>query len=487
MTEKEEQLYRDRLRKLQELEHLGIDPYPNKSVRTHLIGEAVTRFANLSRTKKQLTLGGRIKAIRGHGKLVFGNLEDGSGGIQFILSQDHVGKQKLNQFLNLFDIGDFLEITGTLTKTKRGEKSLSVVRYRILAKSLRALPEKWHGLQDIETRLRRRYLDMIVNPEVREMFRKKARFWKALRECLEKHGFIEMDTPALEDVPGGADARPFVTHHNALDRDFYLRISLELPLKKIIVAGFEKIYEIGKVFRNEGISTEHLQDYLECEFYWAYADYKDLMPFVEDLYKYIIKQTLGTLISEYDGKKINWGKRWPRQDYFKLVESKLGLKLEKTSDARLKKVASENGLKIPKEWGRGRIIDYLFKKLIRPKIFQPIFLVNHPIEVSPLAKKNPKLPGRVERTQVLACGTEIGNGWTELNDPLDQQMRFQEQMNLRRAGDEEAQMMDESFIEALEYGMSPAAGFGLSERLFAILMNKSARETVIFPPMKEEK
>src|SRR3989344_4804866 len=263
MTEKEEQLYQDRLRKLEALRKAGIDPYPAKSGRTHAVSEVLEKFSVFSKQKKKITLAGRIRGLRKHGGITFANLEDGTGSMQFMLREQDLGKEKFAEFETTFDIGDFIEVTGTLTETKRGEKTLLLSGFTILAKSLRALPEQWHGLADAEIRLRKRYLDMISNPEVREMFLKKAKFWKALRFFLEDKGFIEVDTPVLEDKTGGADANPFVTHHDALDRDFYLRISLELPLKKIIVGGFEKIYEIGKVFRNEGISPEHLQDYLE--------------------------------------------------------------------------------------------------------------------------------------------------------------------------------------------------------------------------------
>ena len=487
MTEKEEQLYQDRLRKLEALRKAGIDPYPAKSGRTHAVSEVLEKFSVFSKQKKKITLAGRIRGLRKHGGITFANLEDGTGSMQFMLREQDLGKEKFAEFETTFDIGDFIEVTGTLTETKRGEKTLLLSGFTILAKSLRALPEQWHGLADAEIRLRKRYLDMISNPEVREMFLKKAKFWKALRFFLEDKGFIEVDTPVLEDKTGGADANPFVTHHDALDRDFYLRISLELPLKKIIVGGFEKIYEIGKVFRNEGISPEHLQDYLGCEFYWAYADCEELMGLVENLYQHIARETAGGLVTEWRGQKLDWGKKWARLDYFELVEKETGVDLEKISEKDLSKVADKMGVEIEKGWGKGRMIDCIFKKKIRPKLIQPTFLINHPIEVSPLAKRSKKLAGRVERVQVVAAGSEIGNGWSELNDPIDQRGRFEEQMKLREEGDKEAQMMDESFVEALEYGMPPTAGFGLSERLFAILMDKPIRETVIFPPMREGK
>lgn len=487
MTEKEKQLYEDRLKKVESMRQAGIDPYPAKSERSSLISAALEKFAALSKAKKKITLAGRIRGIRGHGGIIFGHLEDASGGMQFMLRQEDLGAKKFANFEKYFDIGDFIEGSGTLTETKRGEKTLLLSGFKMLAKSLRALPEQYHGLADIELRLRKRYLDMIANPEVRELFRKKAKFWKVIREFLEKQGFIELDTPVLEDVPGGADANPFVTHHDALNRDFYLRISLELPLKKIIVGGYEKIYEIGKVFRNEGISAEHLQDYLMCEFYWAYADYEALMVMLENFYKHIAKETTGGLTTEWQGHKLDWGKPWPRLDYFSVIRKETGINLGQASDKDLEKAAKKAGVAVEKAWGRGRIVDHIFKKIVRPKLIQPCFLVNHPVEVSPLSKLSPKWTGRVERVQVLAAGTELGNGWSELNDPVDQRQRFEEQMKMHRAGDTEAQMMDESFVEALEYGMPPTAGFGLSERLFAVLMDKPMRETVVFPPMRQEK
>lgn len=487
MSKKEQELLRERLRKLKALRKKGMDPFPATTRRTHVISQALKYFVKLEKQKKKLILVGRVRALRTHGGLTFGNLEDESGVIQFLLKQDEVGKAKFAEFEKYFDIGDFFEAAGTLMKTKRGEKTLLVSEYRMLSKALRALPEKWHGLTDTETRLRKRYLDMIADPAVRELFRRKARFWQSMRGYLEKNGFIEVDTPALEDVTGGADATPFVTHYNALDKDFYLRISLELPLKKIIIGGFEKIYEIGKVFRNEGISSEHLQDYSHCEFYWAYADYEELMKFLESFYKAIVRATTGSLVTKSGGKKINWGKKWQRLDYYQVIEKQSGLKISALKNAaQARRAAEKMGLKLERGWGKGRIIDYIFKKKVRHEIQGPAFLTGHPVEVSPLAKRDAKNPERVQRLQVIAAGTEVGNGWSELNDPLEQRQRFEEQMRLRAAGDPEAQMMDESFVEALEYGMPPTAGFGLSERLFAVLMDKSIRETVIFPPMKEE-
>ncbi|MEJ0021230.1 MAG: lysine--tRNA ligase [Candidatus Doudnabacteria bacterium] len=484
MTEKTEELRKVRLEKLEQLKTAGIEPYPVSVELTESIGEAIADFEKLSQEKKQVILAGRIRSIRGHGKLTFGNIEDDSGAIQFLLREDLLG-DKFEQFNALFDMGDFLQASGTLALSKSGEKTLEVSDYKLLAKSLRPVPQNYFGLKDLEVKLRKRYLDLIANKDTRELFRKKALFWQTVRNFMVKQGFLEVWTPVLEAVPGGADAEPFITHHNALNRDFYLRISLELPLKRLLVGGFDKVFEIGRLFRNEGIDREHLQEYDDMEFYWAYADYKDGMKLVEKLFKLAVKNVAGVMETEYEGHKIDWSGKWPKIDYFDIFKKETGLDLNKTTDEELHKKAQELGIDEPK-LGRGRLIDAIYKKLVRPKLVQPAFLIGHPVEISPLAKVDPKNPKKVLRFQVLAAKTELGNGWSEVNDPQYQMMRFQEQMKLRAAGDKEAQMLDEDYVEALEYGMPPAVGFGVSERLFAVLMNKAMRETVIFPPMKEE-
>ena len=484
-TQKEEQLYQDRLNKLKALRKAGFDPYPANAKRTHAIGQAVEQFSSLSKQKKRLTLAGRIRAVRIHGGVTFGNLEDETGIIQFMLKEDEIGESKFRNFGKYYDIGDFVEVIGVMIETKRREKTLLVSDYRMLAKSLRALPEKWHGLTDLETRLRKRYLDMIAHPEVREMFRKKNIFWRAVRQFLTEKGFLEVQTPVLETIPGGADAKPFITHHNALDRDFYLRISLELPQKRLLVGGFDRVFEIGRLFRNEGIDREHLQEYDSMEFYMAYGDEKSGMQISEALFKKVVKDVTGGYKTKFEGKDIDWNKKWPTVDYFQAFKKEASIDLNKNiSIDDLKKAAQKFGIEYGKSLSKGRMIDTIYKKTVRPKLIQPCFLIGHPVEISPLSKLDPKNPRKVLRFQILAAGMELGNGWAELNDPADQRKRFEEQMELRAAGDEEAQMMDEDFVEALEYGLPPAVGFGMSERLFAVLMDKSIRETVIFPPMR---
>jgi lysyl-tRNA synthetase class 2 len=486
MSEKIEELRQVRIQKLEQLKKSGIDPYPVESNRTHTITQALEQFGTLSADKKQVTLTGRIRSIRTHGKLTFGNLEDGSSSIQFLLRADSLGEKLFTDFSNLFDIGDFLQVTGSLNLSKTNEKTLEVTEYKLLAKSIRPIPQEHFGLKDQEVKLRKRYLDLLTNKETREIFRKKNIFWRTIRDFLNAKDFMEVEMNVLEPVPGGAEAEPFITHHKALDRDFYLRISLELPLKKLLVGGFERVYEIGRIFRNEGISTEHLQDYTQMEFYWAYSDYNQLMDMTEDLYKEIIQSVTGSLKTTYDGKEIDWSGKWAKINYFSVFKEKTGVDLNSATEEELQKYAKSEHIKFEKNQGRARIIDLIYKKKVRPTLISPCFLINPPIEIEPLAKKNPRDPRQVQRMQIVAGGTELGKGFSELNDPIDQKERFEHQMKLREAGDKEAQMLDEDFVEALEYGMPPAAGFGLSERLFAVIMDKSIRETVFFPPMKED-
>ncbi len=479
-----DEIRKTKINKIEELKKAGIDPYPASSSRTHTISEVLEDFDNLSASKKEVILAGRVMARRGHGGLMFFDINDGTGKIQGIVKEDIIGGEKSDKFKEFVDTGDFLEVSGTLFKTQRDEKTVEVKDFRILTKALLPLPEKWEGLQDVEERLRKRYLDLIMNPEERELFVKKARFWKSTRDFLLKEGGLEVETPVLERIPGGADAEPFKTHLNALNIELFLRISLELNLKRLIVGGYEKVFEIGRIFRNEGIDKEHLQDYTQMEMYWAYTDYEELMKVVKRLFKNIIRKTLGTLEHEYQGQKINWGASWKKYDYYKLFKEHTGLDLKKATEDKLKEYAQSQSIDTGKHIGRGRLIDIVFKKKVRPHLVEPGFLILPPSDIEPLAKRWPKDPGRVERFQVVAGGTELGKGFSELNDPLDQRQRFDEQMKLREAGDREAQMMDEDFVEALEYGMPPTAGFGMSERLFSFLVNKPVRETVFFPLMK---
>ncbi len=484
MSERLEDIIEFRKKKLQNLKDAGIDPYPSETHRTHTNLEAIEKFEQLS--EGTVTLVGRIRSLRTMGKLAFAHIEDGTARIQVLLKSDEVGDEQFNLFVDNFDIGDFIEVTGKLFITKTDEKTLQTQSFKMLAKSLLPLPSEHYGLEDIETKLRQRYLDILLDPQIKELFIKKNKFWSSMRSFMVERGFLELEMPILESVPGGAEAEPFVTHHNALDKDFFLRISLELPLKKMLVAGYEKVFEIGRIFRNEGISTTHLQDYTQMEFYWAYGDFNQMMQFVQELYQHIIQETFGALQIKSGGTNCDWSGEWEKIDYMAVFQEHTGLDLESVSDEDLKKYASENHITFENFAQRGRLIDLIFKK-IRGKIGtdKPVFLINQPLELEPLAKRDPNNPKVVQRMQIIAYGTELGKGFGELNDPIDQRVRFAEQAKLREAGDSEAQMFDEGYVEAMEYGMPPAAGFGVSERLFSMIADKTVRETVIFPPMKD--
>lgn len=478
-----EEIRGERIRKLEALKGAGIDPYPATAGRRFRVADILSSFEGHESSGESLSVAGRVMAKREQGALTFADLHDETAKIQLILKADLLDEISKTVLENL-DIGDIVEVSGRGVTTKRGEKSIEASKLVMLTKTILPLPDKWHGLVDIEERLRKRYLDLLMNPEEREVFVKKSKFWQATREFLLKEGFLEVETPVLEQIPGGADAEPFVTHHNALDVDFYLRISPELHLKRLLAGGYERVFEIGRIFRNEGIDKEHLQDYTQMEAYWAYADYEMMMALVERMYKMVIQAVLGGLTQDWQGIAIDWGSAWPKLDYYDLFKKETGLDLSKASESDLQSYAESEGIDTEAHLGRGRLIDVIFKKKVRSHLVQPGFLVLPPIDVEPLAKRSSKDPNRVERFQVVACGSELGKGFSELNDPLDQRARFEEQQRLREAGDAEAQMMDLDFVEALEYGMPPAAGFGFSERLFSVLIGRPVRETVFFPLMR---
>ena len=476
-----EDIIGERKQKLEKWRAFG-DPYPPRVKKSDGAKFLAENFSKLEKTKKKISLDGRVTSIRDQGNILFVDVQDESGRIQAVLNKRET--KNFSAVKASLDAGDFLSVSGTLFKTKKGEKSVLAKDALIVAKSLRPIPKEWFGLEDVETKLRKRYLDSIVNPHVRELFRKKNSFWRTVRDFLMDEGFLEVENPVLEAVPGGAEAEPFVTHHNALDEDFYLRISLELPLKKMLVGGFEKVFEIGRIFRNEGIDREHLQDYTQMEVYWAYADYNDMMKLTEKLYKKIVRNVCGSMKSKKGDEIIDWSKPLKKVEYFDLFKKYAGIDLAKASQEDLKREAKKQKIDFGPGDGKGRLIDLIYKKTVRPHLVQPCFLVNPPVEIEPLAKRIPDDPRRVERFQIMAGGTELGKGFSELNDPIDQKKRFEEQAALREGGDKEAQMMNEDFVEALEYGMPPAAGFGMSERFFSILMDMSIRETVYFPLMR---
>jgi lysyl-tRNA synthetase, class II len=479
-----EDIQKTKLEKLENIKKSGMNPYPEKTERTLTNSQALEKFDEL---KSEIILAGRVKSMRPMGNAAFAHIEDETGKIQLFFNKKILADEKYKLFVKNVDIGDFVEAKGTLFKTKQDEKTLEVHDWKMLSKNIRPIPTEYYGLKDEEALLRKRYLDLIMNPETRELFRKKNIFWKTVRNFLSESGFLEVQTPVLEHIPGGAEAEPFITHHNALDRDFYLRISLELALKRLLVGGYEKIFEIGRVFRNEGIDREHLQEYDMVEFYAAYWDLEKGMEFSQNLFKQIVKATRGETSSNYEGEKIDWSKKFAVVDYFTEFKKATGLDLgiDVTPEALMKK-ADELKIKYDKGYGKGRMIDTIYKKTVRPKLIQPCFLVGQPLEVSPLAKIDPKNPKKVLRFQIIAGGSELCNAFSELNDSIEQKNRFMEQMKAREAGDKEAQMMDEDYVEALEYGLPPAFGFGMSERFFAFLMDSSVRKTVIFQPVREK-
>jgi lysyl-tRNA synthetase class 2 len=483
-----EELRKTRLKKLEAVKKARINPYPEKTKRTHQISGALKEFGSLSRSKKEIVLAGRIRSLRGHGGSVFFDIEDGSGKIQAFLRKDRVGEKPFEFFSQVFDIGDFIEVRGIMFKTQKGEKTIEAADFKMLSKSLLPLPEKWHGLQDIEERFRKRYLDMMFNPEVKKTFEMRSKIIKGIREFLDNEGFLEVETPVLQPIYGGARALPFKTHLNALDMDLYLRIAPELYLKRLLIGGFEKVYEIGRVFRNEGMDRSHNPDYTHFEFYWAYADYRDLMKLVEKMFEKVIKSVFGTLKLEYEGKELNFKTPWPRVEFVQLLKKETGIDLEEIDFESLKKKALKLGIEIKKGANKTELADEIYKKYCRPKIWQPTFVIHYPEGFQPLAKSLENDPKKLANFQLVAAGWELTNAFSELNDPIEQKERFKEQEKFFKEGLEEAQRLDEDFIEALEYGMPPAAGFGLGiDRLVALLTNShSLRETILFPVMRKK-
>ena len=482
-----------RIKKLELLKKAGIDPYPANSKRELSLQEAIKNFDTLEKGGEKW-VSGRVMSLRGQGAIIFTTLYDGTANFQGLLKKDVIGEEKLNLWNDTIDIGDFVEIQGKFFTTQRGEKTVEAKDWRILSKSLRPLPEKWHGLVDVEERFRKRYLDILMNPEIKDIFIKKAKFWDTIREYLISKNFLEVDTPVIENTTGGADARPFQTHHNALDIDVYMRISAgELWQKKLLVGGFTRTFEIGRIFRNEGISPEHLQDYTQLEYYMAYADYGEGMEMTKELYRLIAKKVFNTTkfkIKEFD---IDLNDEWKIYDFCKLIEERfelnpvteIYLKTGKRVELKdLKEICIKAGIEYEHaDFNIERTVDNLWK-ILRKEIGGPGFLINVPVYLEPLAKINRNNPKTVERFQVILAGSEVGKGFSELNDPLDQYERFMKQQKLRDAGDEEAQMADMEYIEALEYGMPPAFGFGVSERLFSFLIDKPVREAQLFPLMR---
>ena len=475
---------------IEELKREGIDPFGHSFFRTHKIKDLIENNKNLQAgecCQGKVSIAGRIMALRTHGKAIFANIEDVSGRIQIYIKSNKIGENAFKLFSKI-GIGDILGVSGLIFKTRTGEVTIFVEEFILLCKSVRSLPEKWHGLKDVEIRYRKRYLDLMVNPSVREIFIKRSKIVQSIRNFLDSKGFLEVETPIMQPIPGGATARPFITHHNALHRDFYLRIAPELYLKRLLVGGLEKVYELSRNFRNEGISTKHNPEFTMLELYEAYGDYHSMMQITEELIVYILKNVLGSLEIEYRGNKIDFTLPWKRISMYKAIEDAVGIRVDKISPKDFSKVVKKYNLNTKSNINRGEIINELFEKYVEPILIQPTFVVDYPLKLSPLSKQNKDNPELVERFELFISSMELVNAFTELNDPAEQERRFEEQVAKKEAGDMESHFMDKDYVEALEYGMPPAGGLGLGiDRLMMLLTNSdSIKEVILFPQLKSK-
>jgi len=482
--EVESDLMAVRLEKLQQLREAGVDPYGGRFTCTHTTAAVQRHFDQLE--GQEVTLAGRLRAIRGHGKASFADLQDRDGRLQLYVRIDIAGSETYAIFHQL-DIGDIIGVRGRVFRTHRGEISLEVHELTVLCKSLRPLPEKWHGLTDVDLRYRQRYLDLIVNPEVRQVFITRTRVLRAIRTFLDNRGFLEVETPSMHTIPGGAAARPFITHHNALDIDLYLRIALELHLKRLLVGGLEKVYEMGRIFRNEGLSTKHNPEFTMLELYQAYADYNDMMSLLEEMVAFVAREALAATTITYQGEELELTPPWPRLTMRAAIEKYTGIDFgELTTTAAARQAANELGVQLEPGLSQGQIVNEVFENLVEPHLVQPTFVIDYPVAISPLAKRKKDNPELTYRFEAFIAGRELANAFSELNDPLDQRRRFEDQMAARAAGDEEAHRLDEDFLRALEYGMPPAGGMGIGiDRLVMLLTDApSIRDVILFPTMR---
>lgn len=478
------ELMRVRLEKLEKMNNQGIESYADRYSRTHTSSEIIDSFPELE--GQEVSIAGRIMSKRDQGKTAFIHVQDMAGRIQAYIRMDAVGDEVF-QVVSTYDIGDIVGIKGSVFRTQKGEISVRAQEISLLSKSLRPLPEKFHGLTNVETRYRQRYLDLIMNTEVRETFVTRSKIIRAMREYLENSGFLEVETPTLITIPGGAAARPFVTHHNALDIDLYLRIALELPLKRLIVGGFEKVFEIGRNFRNEGISIKHNPEFTMMELYQAYANYEDIMDLMEEMVIHIVGKVNDSLEIEYQGEKINFAKPWRRLTMLDAIKEYADVDFKEIkTDEEARQIGISKGLTIKKDDAKGKIINAIFEEFVEPNLIQPTFIIGHPVEISPLAKRNALNPEFTDRFEVFIYGRETANAFSELNDPIDQRGRFEKQMAEREKGDDEAHMMDEDFVQALEYGLPPTGGLGVGIDRLVMLLTDSAsiRDVILFPTMK---
>lgn len=478
-------LQKIRLKKLKNIQRLGINPYPAKFARKNTVAEALRMMG------KKVTVAGRIRSLRPHGKITFADLEDASGKIQLLFRENGL-KADRYEFLTNLDIGDFIGVSGEVIKTQAGETTVDVVELTLLTKSLRPLPSQWYGLDDVEERYRQRYVDLIINPEVRKVFDTRHKIIRLIREFMQKKGFVEVETPTLQPLYGGATAKPFITHHNALGIKLYLRISDELYLKRLIAGGFEKVFEICKDFRNEGQDRQHNPEFTMIEFYWAYADYQDLIAFTEEFVSSIAKEVTGKYIVEYQGQKINFKPPYKRVTFTQLVKEHCGIDLDREdSEEKLRVAIKAKKIRLDLKGvvGYGPLCDELFKVTARPKIIQPTMVMEYPAAMKPLAKRKEADPSKSESLQLTCMGAELTNSYSELNDPILQKQLWREQMELAKEGLEEHQVVDEDYIRALEYGMPPTAGWAIGiDRFVAILTNQhNIKDVILFPTLRPER
>lgn len=477
-------LWRIRLDKLEALRQQGVEPYADRYQRTHLAQVILEQFSELE--GQEVKVAGRMMSKRDQGKVIFTHIQDFSGKIQIYIRKDDVGEDWF-EMISKFDVGDIVGVEGTVFRTKRGEISIHAHEVKILSKAMRPLPEKFHGLTNVEMRYRQRYLDLMMNPDVKDVFVMRSKIIRAMREYLESQNFLEVETPTLHTIPGGAAARPFITHHNTLDIDLYLRIALELPLKRLIVGGFDRVFEIGRNFRNEGISIKHNPEFTMMELYQAYANFEDIMELTENMISFIAQKVHGKFEIEYQGQTLNFATPWRRLPMLDGILEYAGVDFrEILTDEEARKIAEAKGIKVEANASRGKIINEFFEEFVEPKLIQPTFVTGHPVEISPLAKRNAEHPEYTDRFEVFVFGRELGNAFSELNDPIDQRQRFEAQVAERANGDDEAHMMDEDFVQALEYGLPPTGGLGIGiDRLVMLLTNSaSIRDVILFPTMR---
>lgn len=476
-----------RIDKMHKIEEAGLLPFGHKFNWTHHAQDIADQFEELN--EKEVKLAGRVMAIRGHGKTCFMDMRDISGRIQLYVRKDVLGEEAY-KIIKMMDIGDIVGVTGTVFRTHMGEVSIKVTGLEVLSKSLRPLPEKWHGLKDVEMRYRQRYVDLIMNPDVMQTFIKRTQIIKSLRDVLDSHNFLEVETPVLNTIPGGAAARPFISYHNALDMEVYMRIATELHLKRLIVGGMERVYEIGRIFRNEGIDIRHNPEFTSVEIYQAFGDYQDMMDLTEEIVIKTAEKVLGTTKITYEGTEIELAGPWKRISMTDAVKEYSGKDFSNVTDIEeARAMAKELNVPIEPSFGIGKIINACFEEYVEDKLIQPTFITHHPKEISPLAKSNPENPDITDRFEGYIYGRELCNGFTELNDPIDQRERFLKQVEERANGDEEANMMDEDFCVALEHGLPPTGGLGIGiDRLVMFLTDSSSiRDVLLFPTMKPEK